>query len=151
MNVFYLDRDAAKAAQAQCNKHVVKMLLETAQLLSTTHHVMGSTAPYKKTHMNHPSAVWARQSSENYHWLYRHFKALSDEYTRRYGKIHLSWVKCRDALREPPEGISDAPFTDPPLCMPDECKRDDAVEAYRTYYNHKANQWAEQGSPMVWC
>ena len=154
MNIFYLDTCPIRAAQQQCDKHVVKMILESAQMLSTAHHEFGSErAVYKSTHKNHPSTVWARECTSNYRWLYEHMIALGDEYTKRYGKAHLSIEKCREALREPPEGmpwnveayrlyhISKADIiehTPPPQCMPDEYKRYDAVEAYRLYYISKA-------------
>ena len=83
MNIFYLDEDPKLAAIYQYNKHVVKMILESAQMLCTAHHViMGDDAdvPYKTTHKNHPSTIWARQSGQNYAWLYHHMIALGEEY-----------------------------------------------------------------------
>ncbi len=78
---------------------------ESAQMLSTAHHEFGSErAVYKSTHKNHPSTVWARECTANYNWLYVHMMALGMEYTRRYGKSHLTIQKCCDALLEPPEG-----------------------------------------------
>jgi hypothetical protein len=89
MNIFYLDRDPIEAARLQCDRHVVKMILETAQLLSTAHNELdGGQIAYKSTHKNHPSAVWARASAENYYWLQRHLGALGHEYFRRYGRVH---------------------------------------------------------------
>ena len=80
MNIFYLDRDPHEAARLQCDKHVVKMILETAQLLSTAHNELdGGQIAYKTTHKNHPSAVWARKSLDNYLWLYRHLEGLGSE------------------------------------------------------------------------
>ena len=141
MNIFYLDKCPTRAAQQQCDKHVVKMILESAQMLSTAHHEFGSErAVYKSTHKNHPSTVWARECTSNYRWLYEHMLALGDEYTKRYGKVHLSIEKCREALREPPEGMPwNIEHTPPPQCMPDEYKREDAIEAYRLYYISKAD------------
>jgi hypothetical protein len=151
MNIFYLDRDPHEAARLQCDKHVVKMILETAQLLSTAHNELdGGQIAYKTTHKNHPSAVWARKSLDNYRWLYRHLEGLGSEYTKRYGKVHLSIQKHSQSLSEPPRAIPSDDFTDPPQCMPDKCKRSDAVLGYMVYYNYKADQWAENGSPMKW-
>jgi hypothetical protein len=107
MNIFYLHRDVWQCAKMHCDVHVNKMILESAQLLSTAHHELGSTAPYKTTHKNHPSAVWARSGRYQYQWLYRLLEALSDEYTFRYGKVHLTWERCSEALSEPPRGIAD--------------------------------------------
>jgi len=135
MNIFYISPNPVRAAQMQCDKHVVKMILESAQMLCTAHHEYGNhDVPYKVAHRNHPSTIWARSGAKQYIWLYRHFQALSDEYTERYGKVHLSWEKCAQALSEPPMGIPDIEWTDPPQCMPDECKRASSREAYRVYY-----------------
>ena len=136
MNIFYLDRDPVKAAQQHYNKHVVKMILEAAQLLCTAHHLSGNPddVPYKKTHINHPSAVWVRASKANYMWCYEYMLALGAEYTRRYGKHHLTIAKCREVLAKVPHAIHNADFCDPPQCMPDEYKMADAVEGYKKYY-----------------
>jgi len=146
MNLFYLDEDPTIAAQLQCDKHVVKMILETAQMLSTAHRELdGDDVPdvlYKRTHKNHPSSKWVRESEANYQWAYRHFIALCDEYTHRYGKTHLTDRKLRTVLWHPPRGIqydSLAP-TPPPQCMPDEYKHADTVTAYRAYYQSPEKQ-----------
>lgn len=149
MNVFYLDRDPEKAASVQCDQHVVKMILESAQLLSTAHHELDGESPaYKPTHKNHPSAVWARSDVSHYDWLYRHMLALGDEYTRRFGKVHLTIQKHAKTLKKPPKAIENRVFSDPPQCMPEECKRLKAVHGYRVYYKRKADDWAEAGRPM---
>ena len=101
MNIFFLHQNPHQAAKYQYNKHIVKMVLESAQMLCTAHHcILGDEAdvPYKAAHRNHPSTVWARRSANNYEWLYHHFVALSAEYKRRYGKEHLSYTKCKDKL-----------------------------------------------------
>jgi hypothetical protein len=154
MNLFYLDRDPVEAARLQCDRHVVKMILETAQMLSTAHYELDGESPaYKPTHKNHPSTVWVRSSSLAYNWAWRHLRALGNEYTKRYGKTHKTISEHLEALRRAPRamsGCSDAPFTEPPQCMYDECKLDDTVLAYLTYYNAKADEWAAKGSPMKW-
>ena len=138
MNIFYLDRDPQRCAAMHCDKHVVKMILEYAQLLSTAHHEIDgdpSIDCYKATHKNHPSAVWARENRSNYQWLWQLLSNLLQEYTFRYGKIHKTessgvfW-----ALKNLPHELRGGKFTDPPQCMPDYCKDDDPVVAYRTYY-----------------
>jgi len=132
MNIFYLSQSPTRAAQMQCDQHVVKMILESAQLLSTAHHELDGISPaYKPTHKNHPSAVWARASRDHYRWLYNHMMALGDEYTRRYGKVHLTIQKHSETLREAPVAIPDLGFTEPPQCMPDDCKRINAIEGYQ--------------------
>jgi hypothetical protein len=141
MNVFYLDRDPEIAAQMMCDKHVVKMILESAQMLSTAHRVLdgderaNSAGMYKMTHKNHPSAIWVRTKSPNYEWLQKHMEALMTEYTYRYGKHHAT-ERLIHCLWEFPKNIShgDGEVSDPPQCMPDYCKSDDTVSAYKTYY-----------------
>lgn len=89
MNIFVTSDDPVECAQNLDDKRLVKMVLETAQLLSTAMHVMGRTdAPYKKTHANHPCSIWTRASKGNYRWLENHFNALCNEYSLRYGKMH---------------------------------------------------------------
>ena len=96
MNIFYLHSDPVKAAKIQYNKHVVKMILESAQMLCTAHHhyaelleYKSDYVPYKKAHYNHPSTIWCRQNVKQYYWLYNHMIALSNEYTKRYSKEHF--------------------------------------------------------------
>ena len=143
MNIFYLDRDPVLAAQMQCDKHVVKMILESAQLLCTAHRVLdgdGAGADaiglYKIAHKNHPSAIWARDRQANYNWLSMHMKALMAEYTYRYNGKHHASERLLEYIESCPISLMTCklPFTPPPQCMPDECKDDDAVLAYRKYY-----------------
>ena len=105
MNIFYLDRDPKKAAELQYNKHVVKMILESAQMLCTAHHhyaekheINADYIPYKKAHYNHPSTIWCRHNSRQYYWLFNHMVALGMEYTKRYGKTHLSITKAPNSI-----------------------------------------------------
>ena len=139
MNIFVLHFLPRIAAEMHCDKHVVKMILETAQLLYSAHHVAGGPLPdgaYKKTHPNHPCAIWVRQTSGNYYWLCELGFWLCKEYQYRYGpgkthktERHILWL--RNHL---PLGIPDAPRTPFAQAMPPEYKRDDPVEAYRVYY-----------------
>jgi hypothetical protein len=92
MNIFASDACPIKSAKFLDDKRVVKMVLESAQMLSTALHCVGADSPYKPTHKNHPCSIWARNTKKNYIWLYKHFIALLQEYTNRYGKIH----KCAE-------------------------------------------------------
>lgn len=134
MNIFALDTNPKIAARYQVDKHVVKMVLETAQLLSTCHRVLDSEwaeLVYKKTHVNHPCSIWVRESSENYNWLLEHFVYLLEEYTFRYGKVH----KCSEYLHILKNNPVDSdPLTLFALAMPDEYKMDCPVLSYRKYY-----------------
>jgi len=140
MNIFYLDKCPVKAAKYQYNKHVVKMILESAQMLCTAHHVLDnrvrdlSDIPYRIAHINHPSTKWTRLDRYNYMWLYDHMMALGDEYTKRYGKKHLSITKCWWPLSRVPHGIPEKGFTQPPQAMPDEYKDKCSIQAYWNYY-----------------
>jgi hypothetical protein len=135
MNIFYLDKDPIAAAVVQYNKHVVKMILESAQMLCAAHHVLGNPddVPYKLAHKNHPCTIWVRENSLHYDWLYEHMMALGDEYTARYNKTHMSIDKCKH-LNIHPRNIPHEIFEQPPQCMPDEYKDECSVQAYWNYY-----------------
>ena len=146
MNIFYLHSDPVEAAKLQYNKHVVKMILESAQMLCVAHHVYGNSndVPYKEVHLNHPSTKWTRLCRANYMWLYDHMIALGDEYTKRYGKTQLTITKCKEFLSKPPLNLPGGEFTEPPQAMPDEYKVEgDSITSYWNYYigdkSHIAN------------
>lgn len=133
MNVFVLDIDTTKCAEYHNDKHCVKMILETAQLLCGVHWLCGVQAPYKLTHKNHPCSIWARQSMANYNWLLNLGLALCKEYSYRYGKTHkceavISW--CRSNTPNIPQNT----LTEFPQAMPEQYKSESAVTAYRNYY-----------------
>ncbi len=139
MNIFYLDRDPKIAAQMMCDKHVVKMILESAQMLSTAHRVLDGdeyadkVGIYKMSHKNHPSTIWVRSSYQHYKWLYDHMVALMREYTYRYNKHHAT-ERLLTPLSEYPQAIPVGDYTEPPQCMPEICKGEDTVLAYQNYY-----------------
>jgi len=137
MNIFFLSLNPTEAARLHCDKHVVKMILETAQLLYTAHWVYESPLPegaYRKTHPNHPSARWVRESLVNYRWLCALGMALCEEYTYRYGKVHKTEPHLRWLTANSPIQLVDVGWTLPRLAMPDEFKDKDPVVAYRRYY-----------------
>jgi len=141
MNIFYLHNNPEICAAYHCDKHVVKMILEYAQLLSTAHHELDgvpSIECYKSTHKNHPSAVWARQSVHHYRWWYRLLSNTCREYTKRYRKIHATERKgivCN--LMQLPYELREEGWIDPPQCMPDEYKTECSVDAYWNYYENE--------------
>lgn len=134
MNIFILDRNPKLATQYHVDKHVVKMCLETAQILSTTQNLCGVKSLYKPTHKNHPCCKWARESLENYIWLCEFAYELCLEYTYRYNKIHKSQRVIEYCMNNIPTlpSIEQTPFA---LAMPDECKCECPVKSYRKYYN----------------
>lgn len=147
MNIFYLHDDPKLCAQAHCDKHVVKMIVETAQLLSTAHHVLdGNTgkAIYKPTHPKHPSAIWCRETDSNYVWLWCLLVSLCKEYTHRYGKIHkCQWSGVVKELMTLPSNIKRGDFTQPTPAMPDNYKTVDSIESYHNYYNGSKASFAK--------
>jgi hypothetical protein len=153
MNIFYLDNDPMVCAQMHNDKHCVKMILETAQLLSSSHHLLNDTPPegiYKMTHKNHPSAIWARHNRSNYMWLYLLFVELCAEYTFRYGKTHKTEA-MKHILCQAPQNIPEGEFTEPTPAMPDECKvPGNSLASYRSYYimnkGHLAT-WKKRNKP----
>jgi hypothetical protein len=155
MNIFFLHLIPSICAQMHCDKHVVKMILETTQLLCSTWHIVDPESIiykpyYKLTHKNHPSTKWVRESIDNYKWLTELGKELCKEYTYRYGKIH----KCEEYINNLAENIPDLPnigFTQPAQAMPATYKDPlDSVEAYRTYYFFDKNRmlnWKKRDPP----
>lgn len=131
MNIFVLDDDPSVAAKYACDKHVVKMILESAQMLCAVH--PEGTAPYKRSFYNHPCTKWVRASTDNYEWLIQHAYSLCEEYTRRYGKVHKTQqvIEWCDANRPELPSLGLTPFAQ---AMPDQYKNQDAVKAYRAYY-----------------
>lgn len=163
MNIFFVEKYPIASAIALCDKHVVKMIVETAQLLSTAHHVLDGpesiTGLYKQTHKNHPSAIWARECNRNYNWLYRHGRGLCAEYWFRYGKIHKTET-LMITLKQLPQNITETnKMTPPPLCMPEEFKinysldpHENAIASYRNYYRTGKKHlhiWTKRQKP-VW-
>ena len=150
MNIFFLDFDTKKCAQYHCDKHVVKMILETAQLLCGTHWVIGNEAPYKLSHKNHPCSIWVRESLSNYLYLCDLGLELCKEYTYRYGRRHKSQDVIEWCLINKPN-IQDVDFTSPPLAMGDEFKiGNDVIESYRNYYKESKSKivsWKNREKP----
>jgi hypothetical protein len=145
MNIFVLSKCPTIAARFHCDKHVVKMILESAQMLATAHHECGvpSDVTYKPTHVNHPCTVWARTSSANYEWLFKLYDQLCTEYTTRYGRTHKT-ATLRHELINIPYGVPDGPLTPFAQAMPDEYKDPNPVTAYRQFY------LAEKSSMLQW-
>tara|TARA_R100001129_G_scaffold169359_1_gene138030 strand:+ start:2092 stop:2616 length:525 start_codon:yes stop_codon:yes gene_type:complete len=160
MNIFVTDPDPVISAQTLCDKHVVKMVLESAQMLSTAWREPNDLRSsefsskyadehelYKTAHPNHPCSIWVRQARENYKWLYRHFVALCDEYTHRYGKSHASARLKGPLMWRPfkPSALLDA-IEEPygfVLAMPDEYKSEDIFSSYQNYLMNEKQHFAK--------
>ena len=159
MNIFYFNKCPIKSAEDQPDKMLVKMPLETAQMLCTAHRELDgdeyadANGLYKRAYWNHPCTIWAREASGNYEWLYQHFIALSFEYTYRYGKQHASYVKLHKALAKCPDNITQGKMTKLAQAMPDEYKHPDPIVAYRTYVvneKHYAKWEKGRDKPKWW-
>ena len=178
MNIFYLSHDQKEAVKYHNDRHVVKMILEYAQLLSTAHRVLDGKVftitnengrkgkvwvlndsregnLYKATHVNHPSAVWVRESKENYLWLYQLWVELIAEWKFRFdhpeNKLHASEAKLKDVLKNPPNKIVSKGFTEVPQAMGTEFMiKGNSIAAYKNYYIkdklHLAT-WKKRGKP----
>ena len=155
MNIFVLDKSPIISAQMLGDKHIVKMPLETAQMLCSVWHRydVGDKVPYKEAHRNHPCTLWAGDSAENYEWLWQHGMELCFEYTRRYNKIH----KCQQVIMDLDKVhacmFDDTNGTPHIQCMPDEYKyydEDKAWVGYRKYYANEKKDIAkwEKSRPM---
>ena len=158
MNIFYLNECPVKCAEAQPDKMLVKMILETAQMLSTAHRELDGAEYadarrlYKTAYKNHPCTIWARESSGNYEWLFTHFLALGNEYTFRYAKYHASLGKLAKHLLSAPKNIEQGSMTPLAQCMPDKYKNDDPVKAYRDYCIHEKHyaKWDNGRDKPTW-
>lgn len=134
MNIFVLDQNPRTAARYHCDKHVIKMLIETAQLLSNA--LPPGLAVYRPTHLSHPCTKWVQASQDNFLWLVDLGLALADEYTARYGKVHKSAEIVASCYRHVSlvsfGALALTPFEQ---CMPDQYKvPNNSVQAYRNYY-----------------
>jgi len=173
MNIFYLHIDPTECARQHCDKHVVKMVIEYAQLLSTAHRVLdgkeyeGKTVTgrkakryllpdvrenymYMASHLKHPDELWIQKNHNNYLWVSQLFHALCDEYTHRYGRIHETARKLYGKLSTLPNNIPTGFMTEPPQCMPEYCKASRSIDAYHNYYiKEKARfaKWTNRNAP----
>ena len=182
MNIFYLHQDPKVCAEWAVDSHCVKMILEAAQLLSTAHRVLDGQeitlrVPMKTdptrirktkiwmlnnvyrdmvlllaTHVNHPCAIWCRESNNNYNWLWCYLYEHCKEYTYRYGKTHkVESSGLLNILSTPPNNIPVGYKTQPPSAMdPKYIISEDAVENYRNYYKYgKAHlhKWKNRQPP----
>ena len=167
MNLFVLDESPTVSAHHHCNKHIVKMTIEVAQMICAAMQFRGltykkypteqiewdiGTVGYRKTHVNHPATIWVRQTDENLLWTWTHFEALCDEFQKRYNKVHMTARKLRHMATYAPipftaDFTKHTPFAQ---CMPEKYKlSNDAVAAYRNYYIHEKKfvVWSQTAQP----
>ena len=152
MNIFVVDENPILAAQDLCNKHNVKMVLESAQMLCSV--FPNGEAPYRRTHYNHPCSKWVRQSKQNYEWLVKHGMALCKEYTKRYERVH----KSQEVIKWCKNNYHTIDFHSQSLTpfvkeMPEKYRGENTVEAYRDYYRGDKKDiaiWPPNGAPSWW-
>ena len=165
MNLFYLHKEPEVSATLHCDKHVVKMIIEYAQMLSTAHRMLDDESYYglskngrkiqrwrleedredilyKASHINHPSTRWVRENAIQYQYAYDMFTALCDEYTYRYERIHMTDSKLRELLNNIPNNIQLGEWSEPPQCMPDDVKMVSSIDGYHKYYNKYKKDFA---------
>lgn len=144
MNCFGMDKCARISARLMCDTHNNKMIVESAQMLSTAHHELGSdvTGLYKPTHVNHPMNVWVRSDRSHYLWLLNHLDELLLERQHRFpNKARHKTGGILSSLVIIPTDIPVGNRQDMPQCMPDEFKHDDFTVAYKRYYSSKLLDW----------
>ncbi len=134
MNIFALDYCPQQAARFHCDKHVVKMILETAQMLCSVRSKLGFATPYKPTHASHPCTIWAGKSKQNYSWLVELGFELCSEYFYRYGRIHAT-QQILERVKEAPCNLTSSELTPFEQCMPDDYKQKNPVDAYKLFYS----------------
>jgi len=180
MNIFVLDESPVVSAQMMCDKHIPKMIVEAAQMLSTAHRMLDGYSEkrpsksgkrminywvhpnnnleaslYKAVHHGHPCTKWTMESKANYDWHYDHFVALCDEFKYRFGKPHMTSEKLTETLQRAPDNIPDIPMTPFAQAMshyPECIVEGDAIQAYRNYY-HVAKpfaKWAKGRAAPSW-
>jgi len=160
MNIFYLHPNPTICAQSLHDKHCVKMILETTQLLCTAAELLGAKIPagYAKSHTNHPCSVWVRKSAANYQWTQSYLDELHREYEYRYMREHdskylISGIdRAYDRIIANPlnAAFSLTGITDRPQCMPDKYKHPNVMQAYRDYYIGEKialARWTMRGAP----
>ena len=175
MNIFVLNEDPYIAAQMHCDKHVPKMIVESAQMLSTAHRLLDGKeymAPsksgkrmvkhyqlpqhddliYKAVHAGHPCTKWTMESAENYEWHFKLFQYLSEEFEYRFGKVHRSWDLLKWLLINAPMNMERkgmTPFAKAMKAYPDLMKIADPVKAYQEFYKVDKIKFAkwEKGRP----
>jgi len=164
MNVFHLNSNPEKAARLMHNKHVVKMILESAQMLCTAYHIKSdcrNDVPYKKAYENHPMTIWVRESTGNLEWLIRHSLELCSIYKKWRDREHASekvikWCFDNKSKLTGLKNVSKK-MTPPPLCMPDKYKikyrsgLNNYVASYLNYYRNEKiqvnSEWCNRVRP----
>lgn len=177
MNIFFLDEDPKICAEMHCDKHVVKMVIEYAQLLSTAHRLIDGmqyedrtargarikrwrhpdtvfeNTLYKASHIGHPSQKWCMENTANYKWLAELWIHLCHEYTHRYGRKHLTQEKLDGILQQLPKNLTPGVWYQPPPAMsayPQCIVEGNSLQSYHNYYivdKARFAKWTDRDIP----
>ena len=165
MNIFAVNDNPHIAAVELCDQHIVKMPIESAQMLSTAHRCLDGdrfedrtsngrrytrwifsdereSVLYKSTMRGHPCTQWVMENLQNYLWLSIHALEMCEEYTRRYDKRHGSQDVIEYLRVNYPKNMPNAMRSPFAQAMPDYCKRSNAVDAYQTFYIEEKARFA---------
>lgn len=150
MNIFILDSVPVKCAQYHVDKHVIKMPLEIAQMMSTTVRLTGLDVGYAITHQNHPCTKWVRESLSNWLWAKSLAECLNEEWKYRYN--HSVNHKAFDVILSlPTPNIPDIGLTPFAICMENIFKiGNDPIESYHNYYRQAKSHlfsWKKRDIP----
>ena len=152
MNIFFLDKTPELSAEMLCDKHIPKMLLESAQMLSTAvrkYEKETDTTPlakpiYKSAYPNHPMTKWVGETKGNFEWALENAIYIHEEYRFRFNKNHKSYKVIKNIINfELQAHLPEGDMTTPPQCMPDEYKDNNYVTAYRNYYKGEKEYFAK--------
>ena len=158
MNIFFLSQDPKECAQSYFDKHVTKMITEMVQILCCVYYFTNPEIPeqfelfYKKTHYNHPSCKWARESIVNFNYIILLVIELNKEHQYRYSpKNEHKSMRVLEILQKFPPTLPNLGLTPIKLAMPEQFKQKDVVEAYRNYYMSEQKQhlrsWKKRSVP----
>lgn len=156
MNIFYTDENPSIAASNLCRVHINKMIIESAQLLSTAHRGIDGSVDnrlYKITHLNHPSNIWVRQSRQHYIWLLAHMASMMTLYTKVSGKVHAVEDRCLKTLSSVPRGMVNNNWEEPPFCAIERFREEigvvnDVKQDYKNYLAWKYKEWQNRDKPI---
>jgi len=153
MQVFRVDKSPSISATMLADHHVGKLLMEACQLMCTAHHLDGGQkadldALWRPTHANHPCAIWVREASNGYQWVYEHAEALAHEFNFRYNKPHAAALLLPALRVEPTSAVTTSLG---PQAFPEWLKDPDYVKGYRAYYLTKPNlRWKNKRPAPLW-
>jgi hypothetical protein len=157
VNLFYLDSDPKKCAQYYCDRHVNKIMVEIAQMLSQAHYDFGNEIPpYKKSKLIKPQILiytWITESRGNYIFAGKLALELLEEYKYRYNKethaciYPLAWLTSHIPLRLPDKGQTKFKLTNNVFAYEDYFSEIEASRFVYVDYKCKKDRWTKRPKP----